>query len=237
MFSSNRLKIFLVFVLLLCQSCGFWRSKTDVNASPAAFVPEELKSAIPFSNKEPGAFQTEIVLTADGFEEKTFLAKSGASRLVVFDFQTASETGVLHLSDNQSFLVAPSRKIYAETEKENFAASDQTLDESLTAEWLNKKPDAKFERLAAQNDLTKYRVNLDDAVNSEIIIFVDEKIGLPVRQEFYSGDGEQKTLTATIELKNFSLQTDANFFRVPTDYRKMTAQEFRETMRRERLKN
>ena len=236
MFSSNSIKIFLVLAALSCQSCGFWQGKTDATASPAPFVVEELKSAIPFSTKEPESFQAEIVLLTEGFEEKTFVAKNGASRLIIFDFQTESETSVLHPGDGQSFLVAPRRKIYAENSRENAEAKTRTLDESLTAEWLNQKRDAKFESLGAENNLTKYRVNLDESKNSEIIIYVDEKIGLPVRQEFYSAQGERKSLTATVELRNFSLQPDANFFQLPKDYRKLTVKEFRETLRRERVK-
>ena len=236
MFSSNRIKIFLVFAVLFCQSCRFWQGKTDATAHPATFVAEDVKSAIPFSNKEPDAFQAEIILTIEGSEEKTFIAKSGANRLFIFDFQTDSETSVLHLGANQSFIIAPRRKIYAENQRENFEIKSRTLDESLVAEWLNQKKDATFERLGAENNLTKYRVNLDESKNSEIIIYVDEKIGLPVRQEFYNVSGEQRNLTAAMELRNFSLQPDAKNFEVPTDYRKLTAKEFREMQRRERIK-
>jgi hypothetical protein len=237
MYSSISIKIFLVLAALFCQSCGFWQSKSDATASPTPFVVEELKSAIPFSTKEPEAFQSEIVLLAEGLEEKTFLARSGANRLIIFDFQTESETSVLHLgAGNQSFLIAPRRKIYAENERENAGIQNATLEESLTAEWLNQKMDAKFERLGSENNLIKYRVILDESKNSEIIIFVDEKIGLPLRQEFYSVQGEQRNLTAAIELRNFNLQSDAKLFEVPTDYRKLTAKEFRETLRRELTK-
>jgi len=232
MFSSNRIKIFLVFAALFGQSCAFWQGKSDATASqPAPFVAEELKSRSPFSTKEPETFQAEIVLLAEGFEEKTFLAKSGANRLIVFDFQTESETSVLHLGANQSFLIAPRRKIYAETQSET-ARTHTPFEESSTAEWLNQKKDAKFERLGAENNLTKYRVSLDESKNSEIIIYVDEQIGLPVRQEFYTVQGEQKNLTAAMELRNFSLQPDAKLFEVPKDYRKLTAKEFRETFQR-----
>ena len=77
---------------------------------------------------------------------------------------------------------------------------------------------------------------MDDAQNSEIIVSVDENIGLPVKQEFYSTGGEQKILTYSVELKNFSLQTDANFFEIPKDYRKVSAKEFREITRRRQSK-
>jgi hypothetical protein len=238
MYSSISIKIFLILAALFCQSCGFWQSKSDATApQPAPYVVEELKSQIPFSTKEPETFQTEIVLLAEGLEEKTFFARSGVNRLTIFDFQTESETSVLHLgAGSQSFIIARQRKIYAENEGANAGMQNATFEESLTAEWLNQKMDAKFERLEAENNLIKYRGILDESKNSETIIFVDEKIGLPVRQEFYFAQGEQRNLTATMELRNFNLQPDAKLFEVPADYRKLTAKEFRETLRRERTK-
>jgi len=237
MYSSNLINFFLVSALLSCQACSFCQSKTDATVSPTPFVVEELKSEIPFSTKEPDAFQAEIVVAAeDNFEDKTFIAKNGANRFIAFDFQGKTEFALLQLGGNQSFLIAPSQKIFAENQSETTGAKIETLDDLLTAGWSNQKAAAKFERLGAENNFVKYLVNLDETKKSEIIILVDEKIGLPVRQEFYSISNEQKTLTLTMEMKNFSLQTDAKYFEVPKDYKKVSLKEFRETLRRMRAK-
>ncbi len=237
MFSSNSTKIFLAFALLSCQACNFCQSKTDAIVSPKPFVVEELKSEIPFLTKEPDAFQTEIVVTAkDNFEDKTFIAKNGTNRFIAFDFQGKNEFALLQLGGNESFLIAPSQKIFAENHPETVSAESETLNDLFTAGWSNQKADAKFERLGAENNFVKYLVNLDETKKSEIIITVDEKNGLPVRQEFYSVSNEQRTLTLTMEMKNFSLQTDAKFFEVPKDYKKVLLKEFWETLRRMRAK-
>jgi len=237
MFSSNLIKIFLVFALLSCQACSSCQSKTDATVSPTPPVVEELKSEIPFSTKEPVAFQAEIVVAAkDNLEDKTFIAKNGANRFIAFDFQGKTEFALLQLGENQSFLIAPSQKIYAENQSETTGAKSETLNDLLTAGWLNQKADAKFEHHSTENNLVKYLVSLDETKKSEIIISVDENIGLPVRQEFYSISNEQKTLTLTVELKNFSLQTEAKFFEVPKDYKKVSLKEFREILRRLRAK-
>ncbi len=237
MFSSNLIKFFLVSALLSCQACGSCQSKTDATVSPAPVVAQELESEIPFLTKEPDVFQTEIVVTTkDNFEDKTFITKNGANRFIAFDFQGKTEFALLQFGGSQSFLIAPSQKIYAENQPETAGAESETLNDLLTAGWSNQKADAKFERLGAENDFVKYLVNLDETKKSEIIITVDEKIGLPVRQEFYSLSNEQKTLTLTVELKNFSLQTEAKFFEVPKDYKKVPLKEFRETLRRQRAK-
>jgi len=238
MFSSNTIKFFSALLLLLgCQSCSYWRGQTNATPVPTPFVAEELKSEIPFSTKEPDVYQTEIVITgASGFEEKTFAAKNGANRLLIVDFQAKTEIALLQLGESQNFTIARNQKIYAENKYENTAAKSEPLNDFLNVELINRKTGAKFETLGAENNLGKYRVNLDDSINSEMIIYVNEKIGLPTRQEFYSIGGERKILTLTMELRNFNLHTDAGIFEVPKNYRQVSPKEFQETMQRERMK-
>lgn len=237
MVTLNSIKIFFVCCLLLCQSCAFWQSKTEAPTLPAPLSAEELKSEIPFSTKEPERFQTEIVIrVAGGAEEKFFAAKNETNRLIVFDYQENDETAVLQTGENQKISIAHSRKIYAESQPGGTDSQSDSLIDFLTADLLNRKRAANFEALGAENNLAKYRVRLDGAQKSEIIIYVDEKIGLPVKQEFYSADGEQKKLTLTVELKNFSLQPETSVFELPKDYRKVSLKEFFEIVRRERAK-
>lgn len=235
MFSSNLNKIFFCVVLLGSQSCGYWRGQTNATPAPTPFVAEELKSGVPFSTKEPDVYQTEIVVTdASGSAEKTFAAKNGAKRLLILDFQGKTETALLQTDERQNLLIARGQKIYAENNYETPIVNSEPLSDFLIIELINRTIDAKFETLGAENDLMKYRTSLDDAANSEMIIYVDETIGLPVKQEFYSVNGAEKTLSLTIELKDFSRQTDAALFEVPKDCRKVSPKEFRETMQRAR---
>ena len=234
MFSSNLLKIIFLSVVLFAPACSFFQSKPDADApQPTPFVAEELKSAIPFSTKEPNIYQTEIVVTANQVEDKFFTARNGENRLAIYNYQTKSEISVLQIGDDRTFTIAPNRKIYAEKET---GVKGETADDFFTAEWLNQKTDAKFETLSPENNLARYRVNLDGAANSEIIIYVDAQIGLPVKQEFYSLKDEQRILTITMELRNFNAQTDAKFFEVPKDYRKVSSKEFYETTRANQIK-
>jgi hypothetical protein len=235
MLSSNLLKITVVFAAIFVSSCSFWQSKTVATPASTTSV-SEIKSAIPFSTKEPNVYQTEISIAANGVEDSTFTARNATNQLTVFDFRKKTEFALLKNGENQIFLINHRRKIYAENASTANVSEvkGDSLKDFLTAEWLNQKKDAKFETLSAENGFAKYRVNLDETTNSEIIVFVDEKIGLPVKQEFYTISGEQKTLSFTVELKNFSQQIEAKNFDLPKDYRKVMPKEFQDVLQRER---
>src|SRR5205085_10927577 len=128
------------------------------------------------------------------------------------------------------YLIFPEKKIYAENPGAQAAGTDDWAD-FLTTEWLNQKTEASFEKLKTTENLTQYRVNLGDSNSSEIFVYVDEASGLPVKQEFYAISGEQKTLTYSFELKNLKLETDENLFSIPTDFKKISIEEFRKILR------
>ncbi|HVE59531.1 MAG TPA: hypothetical protein VNB22_22160 [Pyrinomonadaceae bacterium] len=187
-----------------------------------------MKSAIPFSTKEPEQFQAEIVVTANESERRTFVAKNGANRRC--DFNAGAKNQVTNLQTDKNYLILPDRKIYAETvAAQNVSADD--WENFLTTEWLNENHEASFEKLETVDNLTKYRVRLGTGAASEMLISVDEQIGLPVKQEFYAVSGEQKVLTYAVELKNLKLKTDENLFTVPADFKKVSAEEFRRILR------
>jgi hypothetical protein len=231
MFSSNLIKFFAVFAIIfsLFSGCRFWQKTTDANSSPAApAVSEDLKSAVPFSTKEPEQFQAEIVVTANETERRTLVARNGANRR--YDFNAGTKNQVTNLQTDKNYLISFERKIYAETgTAQNVSADD--WENFLTTEWLSENHEASFEKLETVDNLTKYRVRLGAGAASEILISVDEQLGLPVKQEFYAVSGEQKNLTYAVELKNLKLKTDENLFAVPTDFRRVSAEEFRKILR------
>lgn len=233
MFSSKPLKISLLLVIS-ASACRFWQPSPATDSSPTPpLAVEEIKSSVPFATKEPEIFQTEIVVTSGGAENKIFIARSGANRLTIFDFQTPSEFALLQTAAATSFLIAKRQKIYAESLLTNGDDQGETLP---SAELLNEMPSAAFETLDAEDGLRKYLVRLNESGAAEIVVTVDPQINLPVKQEFYSGAGEQKTLLSATELKNFTLQTDAANFTVPSDYKKVSAVEFQKIVRGERFK-
>jgi hypothetical protein len=235
MISFNFIKYFGVFVfaLVISSACRFWQKAGGETPSPTPFVAEELTSEIPFSTKEPEVFQVEILITAKNSEFKIFAARAGNRRRV--DFNAGLKKQVTYIHTNKHYLIQQSRKIYVDdAELEEFGVSREWT-EFLTTEWLNTKTDVKFFKLDAENNLIKYRVVFGDAENakSESLIFIDEASGLPVRQEFYSIEGEQKILTMTVELKNLKLEAASDLFAIPAGYRKVSRAEFAGISRKE----
>lgn len=224
MFLMKNLKIFLAFVFTFCLfACSLWQSEQNTNSN-APTISEEIKTGIPFESKEPGDFQTEIVVTNFLNGEKTekiyFIARTENKSLTVFNRGEKTEHSVLYNGAKTIFINKESKTF---RESENVSPANSPPDETsefLTTEWLNRKTDAGFEKLQTENNLTNYRVRLGDSLDSEIILTYDETLKLPVKQEFYSISGEQRNLMMTIELKNFQTSADENLFVLPQDYKR-----------------
>lgn len=217
-------KLFLVIFVIFCSSCGFWSSPENTNSNAIA-ISDEAKSDVPFETKEPEIFQTEIVMTNflnnEKTEKKYFLARSGNKTLTVFNRGEKTENSVL-TDGAKTFFINSETKTYRENQavSNGVSSSDETL-EFLTTEWLSRKTDANFEKLETQNNLTNYRVRLNDSNTSEIILTYDETLKMPVKQEFYSISGEQKDVTMSIEMKNFQTSADEKLFVLPQDYKRV----------------
>ncbi len=230
--SLKLLKFLAVFAFFLAMSsaCRYCQKTGGENSAPTPFAAEELKSEIPFSTKEPDIFQVEIVTTANDREDKIFMARDGAKRRV--DYDLGKKGQATFLQSGKNYLLLSSKKIYAETPAESATFFDGWTD-FLTSRWLNAKTDVKFFNDGTAENLTKYRIVFGDAEKSESLIFVDETVNLPIRQEFYSVDGEQKTLTMKIEFRNLKLEADAEMFAIPNGFRKVSIEEFRSVLRKE----
>lgn len=224
MFSSNFFKYFLAVSLIFCSSCRFWQNSSNSNVSINQTNVAEIISDVPFSTKEPETFQAEIITKFEDESEKTFWAQSKGKVLL-----KKGETASLQVEPNKSFLINFAKKIFVENIEKAVAAkenSGETLNDFLTTEWLNQKAEVKFENLGAENGLTKYRAIFEA---SESLIFVDENLKIPVRQEFYSIEDEARTLVYSTELQNFKLTVEDNFFEIPKDFRKVSLEEFRKS--------
>lgn len=236
MFKSSAIKVFFISLATLTAACS-WRNANENTPPPASEIIGERQSAIPFETREPEIYQTEIAIKSGENERKIFTARNGGRRLTVFDKGEKGEFSRLENVGSSSLLSYPAQKVYAEDATGTNIFTDDSGD-FLTNEWLNQKTSASFEKLGAENNLTKFRVRFGDAENqiSEAMIYVDENLRLPVRQEFYSLRDNQRTLNFSVELKDFKSSADENLFQPPAGFRKIPQAEFQKILRREKLK-
>lgn len=229
MFSSKLLTIFLLFTFLCVSSCRFWQNSSNSNSQIQSNNTPEIISEIPFATQEPENFQAQIVVSGET-ESKTLVTKSGSKRRYDYAFGEKNQVSVLQLEPNKQVVICQNKKLYAESSKyENgFATTSENWTDFLTTEWLNQKTEAKFENLGDENGLTKYRVSFDA---SETLIFVNENFKIPVKQEFYSIEGEERILRLAVEWQNLKLQADETLFEIPKDFRKVSMAELQNTLR------
>ncbi|MCD9186398.1 MAG: hypothetical protein LUM44_08180 [Pyrinomonadaceae bacterium] len=227
MFSSGVIKKIAVCVLIVstASACRFWQDRGNGTPTPTPESFEEIKSQIPFSTKEPDVFQAEFVTTANETERKIFKARNGVNRR--FDYNSGTENEITFLQTDKRYLILPKQKIYAEDVSPTGVAAFDEKTDFLTTEWLNERTEANFEKLETVENLTKYRVLLDGKNASEILVYIDESLQMPVKQEFFSVNGDRKTLLFTFEIRNLKLQTNENLFAVPNDFKKVSAEELR----------
>lgn len=235
MVSSNSNKVFFISFLAvtLFSSCRWWQKAESQTPSPTPFVAEEIKNGIPFTNTEPESFQAEFVISTGDKADKTFVARVGDNRRNDYNYGQKNQVSVVQLADNKYFLTFNEKNIYAENSTNAVFETAENPFDFLTTEWLNQKSDAKFETLGTENGIQKYRVILVGNQMAESIIWVDDALNLPVKQEFYSINGEQRTLNFTFEMKNFTTKVDSVLFEIPKNFRKVSIEEFQKIIKSE----
>lgn len=187
-------------------------------------------SVAPFSTKEPESYQAEVVITSGAAERRIFTARNGARRRIDYDRGTPQQTTVI-IAD-KGIVYCERLNIYSDTAADKPGQPPSELENDVTASLLSRRPDTTYESLGRENGLSKYHSRSGDANASEVIIFVDDAISFPVRQEFYSvaADG-QKVPQYTMEIRDLKLEADDALFAVPVRARKVSIADFRKLTR------
>ena len=222
MFLSNRARYFVIctFFLAAGTGCGLWQN----NAGHAVRSIEPESSAAPFSTKEPGTYQGEIVITSGGRERHIFTARKGTRRRIDYDRGTPGQRTIIR--SGRDLVYSERLRIYAETAGKTGEPLSE-LENDVTTSLLSRRPDTTFESLGRENGLSKFRSESGGNGASEVIVFVDDNIGFPVKQEFYSvGPDGQKVLQYTMEVRDLKLEADDALFNIPNEARKVPLAEF-----------
>lgn len=212
MFLSTPAKIFhaVWFLSVVFAGCGVWRG----NENSAITFASPPKSEYPFPTNEPELFQADIVIRAGETERRMFIARIGEKRRIDYDVGTENHRAVL-MTDKE-YLLYFKRKVYTERPTSPDAAS---LFEPLTAHLLNTRGYADFEEIKRSGSMVEFRARLNESAASEVVISLDETIGLPMKQEFYSMDGGGRVLRYSVELQGFRTEVDPGLFQIPSGLR------------------
>lgn len=215
MFLSTPAKIFhaTCFLSIVFAGCSLWRSTGNSASAP----PPEPKSDYPFDAREPQVFQAEIVVRTGESERRTFVARDGYKRRMDFDVGTDNQRAVL-ITDKE-YLLYFKRKVFEEHELSSNLAEYY---EPLTAEMLSMRDYVSFKEIRRTGSVVEFTAHVNESVNSEVQIVFDESIGLPVKQEFYSIEGDQRKLQYSVELMNFDTSVDEGTFQIPVGFKRGT---------------
>ena len=195
---------------LFFAGCGLWRS----NENSAVNISLPARRQLPFSTREPDVFQAEIVIRSGDVERRIGIARNGQNRRIDYDRDTPKHRAIV-ISDKE-YLLDFKRKTYTERE---FSAEPAGENE-LVSHLLNLRDYTEFEEVGREGSVVQFRARINDSTASDVMIFFDESIGLPVKQEFYGIEGEARTLRYSVELRGFSTQVDQAVFQLPKEYRR-----------------
>jgi len=212
MFLSNPAKILhATFVLsLFFAGCTLWRR--DENPTKTFALPSKKK--FPFATREPEVFQAEIVIRTGDVERQVRIARDGQKRRIDYDPGTDNHRAVV--TSDKEYVLFLKRTAYTEQALSAELASGNELASHL----LNLRDYSEFEELGRDGSVIQFRARINESTSSDVLIFFDETIGLPVRQEFYSIDGEKRELKYAVELRNFRTEVDPAAFQVPAGFRR-----------------
>ncbi len=197
--------------------------------------PERIVSTTPpFKTREPERYKAVRTITftspsGESTTTKTEIARSQSLRRE----EEVGEPVFLLETELGRFLVSSKEKLYADVSGEPLADSDSfELDNSPerllhTGNWASTYEKLGSEMIAGRQT-TKYKVSVNASAgvgvsNIETTIWLDEKIGMPVRSETSGADGSRTVM----ELSQLDMNVDQVVFQIPPDFQRVTAAELR----------
>jgi hypothetical protein len=237
MLTCNLRKLLLTLVVAssaasMGVSCRFWNPSATKTGNFEESV-RETPSGIPFSTKEPDTYAAQIITThfidGESSETRISLTRKGPNYRIDFPSGTNSTVTYLRIGDKTAYLNDEKQLVTYEPESGGFLAAG--ADDFFTNRLINSVSRSEFQDVGIDNGLRKYRAISPDHGDQDIFVFVDEKIGLPVRQEFYNAE---KQLMFKVEMREFTTSVDDQRFKVPEAYRTVSLREFSDALWKDR---
>jgi hypothetical protein len=211
--STQRLLIsFTGIAISLAVSCGSTPPQANTTLPPI----EKIDGIYPFSVVEPQVYSCKIVETAGGSSRTYFSARKGDQSRFDIDHGTATQVSVIH--DGRTIRIDHRTKTYVESPPPAANVPKPSTDATLFRTMLFDLKRAKFEKLGVEFGLTKYRATVDGEVASERYVYIDDKIGFPVRFEIVSVEGDVRREVMKIEIVDFTTEAADDLFTVPVGF-------------------
>ncbi len=197
-------------------------------SEPAAPSAGESERSIPFMNKEPETYSATVEISYNGHTETTHISKKGLKRRV--EYRAGTDRSLVLIESDLRYAVDPGRKVY--TILEDAAGSEEPeFIRDLTSQLLSVRADSKFERLSSEDGLERYRVTVGGSQSTEIIVYVDPVLQLPVKQVFYSVSDGKRVPAFSVVFKDMVLAVDDTAFQLPPDHKQIDPKVFYRDLR------
>jgi hypothetical protein len=228
-------KRFLVLLPFICIVASCRQNDHPPITAPAA--PEIVSSTPPFPTKEPDHYRATrtISQTEPGGKTitiKTNILRAGPSRREELE-SPDSPTLVYLEKAGERFLLLPDAKIYSTVDAQ-FAmpgslddnATESSPDRVLHTEAIQTTYQKLPDEVLEGKSVGKYKVTVNantgrSVSNSVTLVWVDEKLGMPVKTEMSSTNGSRTTM----QLSAISLEVNAADFEIPAGYKKVATHE------------
>ena len=223
--------IFLLIIIPGISSCHH-TNQTSIEQSPAL---EIVSSTPPFPTKEPDHYRAVRTVTridpgGQSTATRTLISRDGPFRREEIDGGGPEKLVYLERS-GQRYLILPDRKLYAEIDAqftipgsvENDPA-DSSPDRLLHVESVQTIYQKLANEILDGRSVSKYKVTVNapgggSVSNTVTMIWVDEKLGMPVKSETSTNNGAR----VTMELSSISEAVNKTDFDIPAGYQKVTA--------------
>src|SRR2546423_1665886 len=258
---SPTIKMFLLLVMLLpvaaCQPATNPNANTNSNANIAnantnasANMSAGTDTGPTINTREPDKYTATLVFTIEtqggdktlGIPQLSVqVARSGDDRRV--EFKLPDGTPLIYLDhQNHHYVIAPSRKQYAELSPE---ATGTQLQKLMTpGQIVNDLKDKKGVERVGDDQINgraadKYRYTASKNTNTqagevtaEAFVYIDKETGLPLRTELNAeSSGTVKGVNSArvvAEMRDIKTDVDASFFEVPAGYAQVAPEKVRQ---------
>lgn len=225
--AHGRAFLSLSLCVLAITSC---RTATEPTAGETPPTDTIVSSTPPFKTKEPDHYSATRTITTlnpkgEKFVERRLIGRDGLIRREEF---ASEQTRIVYLDSPEGrFIVWPEQKVYAVFTGGSSGPPELEPEENSPDRLLHTEPiNTAYQLLGTETvdgrSAAKYRVNVNalapgNVTNSEMLIWVDSVLNLPLKSEVRSSDG----VVIVTELSDITLQPDKQLFQIPTGYEKI----------------